>query len=178
MRSGTRSAVKIRRLDSAEVRNRAHEIAAVLIDSVDSGASISFLAPMAPLAAVRWVFDVSDRMRRTTHLFVAENERKQIVGAVELVRAGAANQPHRADVSKILVHRSARRRGVGRALMGELESSARVLGISLLTLDAAAGGEGTPFYDALGYERVGTIPGYAIDPRGAPVDSVVFYKRL
>ncbi|WP_075216887.1 GNAT family N-acetyltransferase [Mongoliimonas terrestris] len=170
-------ALSIRRLMPEEVRARAHELADVLIDAVEGGAAVSFLAPMTPLAAVRWAFDVADRMGRRAHLFTAEIDGR-IVGFVKLVRAGAANQPHRAEVAKLVVHRAHRGRGVGAALMHELEVTARVLGITLLTLDTAETGAACRLYDRLGYRRAGTIPGYALAPDGTPVATVIYYKVL
>ncbi len=133
--------VVVERLDAESVRQRADELADLLIDAVDGGAAVHFLKPVTPLAAVRWVLDVADGMRRQTHLFAALDD-GVIVGTVQLIRACAPNQPHRADVAKLLVHRSHRGRGIATALMAELETTARVLGISLLTLDNRRGRRG------------------------------------
>lgn len=169
--------VSIRRLTPEEVRNRAHEMADVLMDAVDGGATVSYLKPFTPLSAVRVVLDVADAMKRSTHVFVAEDGHG-IVGSVQLVRAGAANQPHRAEVDQLVVHRRRRGQGVGRALMQELETSARVMGITLLTLDVAADSEAAPLYDRIGYQRAGRIPGYALHPDGTPADALIYYKPL
>ncbi|WP_181700388.1 GNAT family N-acetyltransferase [Chthonobacter albigriseus] len=169
--------VSIRRLTPEEVRNRAHELADMLIDAVDAGAQVSLMRPLAPLSAVRFVLDVADAMKRSTHLFIAEDA-EGIVGAAQLVRASAANQPHRASVDRLLVHRRGRGRGVGQELMQELETSARVMGITLLTADAAPGGPGERLYRRVGFLEAGTIPGYALDPDGAPTDAVIYYKPL
>lgn len=167
----------IERLDAESVRARADELADLLIDAVDGGAAVHFLKPVTPLAAVRWVLDVADGMRRQTHLFAAFED-GALVGSVQLIRASAPNQPHRADVAKLLVHRRSRGRGVATALMAELETTARVLGISLLTLDTAAGGEARRLYERLGFQHAGEIPGYVQDADGHLDAAVLFYKTL
>ncbi len=169
--------IVIERLTPESVRARADELADLLIDAVDGGAAVHFLKPVTPLAAVRWVLDVADGMRRQTHLFVAVED-GAIVGSVQLIRACAPNQPHRADVSKLLVHRSHRGRGIATALMAELETTARVLGISLLTLDTAAGGDAAPLYERLGYVRAGEIPNFVQDADGRFDAAVLYYKAL
>ena len=100
-----------------------------------------------------------------------------ILGTVQLVTAQPENQPHRADVSKMLVHRRARRRGVGEALMRAVEDAAIRAGKTLLVLDTASDAA-ERLYERCGWIRVGTIPGYALLPDGQPCDTVYFYKRL
>src|SRR5262249_9978171 len=102
----------------------------------------------------------------------------RLVGMVTLRLATPPNQPHRAEVAKLLVHRDARRRGVGRALMLALEELARAARKSLLTLDTVTGAAGERLYAALGWSRVGVIPNYALFPDGRPCDTTVFYKQL
>ncbi|HUG62769.1 MAG TPA: GNAT family N-acetyltransferase [Methylomirabilota bacterium] len=171
------SEVAIRQLSQAEIRERADELADVLIDAVDAGAAVHFLPPVSPLDAVGWTLDVADQTGRRRMVFAAEIDGK-IVGTVQLIRANPPNQPHRADVAKLLVHRSARGRGIGSALMRALEQAAREIGVTLLTLDTAADGEGHALYDALGWQPAGTIPGYVLTAEGRPVDAVLFYKRI
>jgi ribosomal protein S18 acetylase RimI-like enzyme len=101
-----------------------------------------------------------------------------MVGTVQLVPATQPNQPHRADVAKLLVHRSARRRGVARRLMEHLEVEARALGRTLLVLDTVTGEAAERLYDRLGWTRVGVIPGFALYPDGRRCDTTVFWKRL
>ena len=173
----TGGSLTIERLDAETVRIRAAELADLLLDAVEGGAVVNFLPPLAPLAAVRWVLDVADGMRRHTHLFVAVED-GAVVGTVQLVRAAAPNQPHRAHVASLLVHRRARGRGIGRALMTELETTARVLGITLITLDTALVGGAGRLYEELGYRKGGEIPGYALDGEGRPVDAALYYKTL
>jgi ribosomal protein S18 acetylase RimI-like enzyme len=102
----------------------------------------------------------------------------EVLGTVQLELIPWPNQPHRAEVHKLIVHTSARRRGIGRALMQAAEAEARERGRTLLTLDTAAGGPAEPLYRELGYVEAGRIPGFALEPSGALVATVVFYKRL
>jgi len=112
-------------------------------------------------------------------LLVAEDTATgTIVGTVQVVPAPQDNQPHRADIAKMLVHRSARRRGVGAALMQAAEATARELGKTLLVLDTAAGGDAERLYARLGWQRLGTIPGYALFPDGSLCGATFFYRVL
>lgn len=169
--------VSVRRATAEEVRERAHELADILMDAVEGGATVTVLKPLPPLAAVRWALDMADAMHRSTHVFLAERD-GGLIGTVSLVRTTALNQPHRAGVSQLMVRRSARRQGVGRALMREVETSARVMGISLLTIDTAAGGPAPPLYEGIGYLKAGVVPGYLLDADGRPVDVAIYYKTL
>ncbi len=110
-------------------------------------------------------------------LLVAEAEGR-IVGTVQLLLDQPPNQPHRADVAKMLVHRRARRRGIGEALMGELDRLARACGKSLLVLDTVSGSAAERLYLKTGWTRVGEIPDYALMPDGTPCPTTYFYKRL
>jgi GNAT superfamily N-acetyltransferase len=101
-----------------------------------------------------------------------------MAGIVILERAWAPNQPHRADISKMLVHRDFRRRGVGTLLLKALEDEARRMGLTLLTFDTVAGSPADAFYRELGYVCAGHIPGYAQSPAGELNDTAIFYKRL
>jgi len=97
---------------------------------------------------------------------------------VEVIPAGPDNQPHRADVAKMLVHRRARRRGLAEALLHAAESAAKAMGKTLLVLDTVTGGDAERLYTRLGWTRVGVIPDYALFPDGRPCDTTVFYKRV
>ena len=111
-------------------------------------------------------------------LLVAEDAAGDIHGTVQVVFDLPENQPHRCDVAKMLVHRRARRQGVGAALMMAAESAARAAGRTLLVLDTVTGGEGERLYTRLGWHRAGVIPGYALWPRGGLCDTTVFYKVI
>ena len=149
----------------------------ILIDCVQGGASVSFMSPLTRERADAFWRDVARRVsERQVMLLVAELDGR-VVGTVQLCMAAAENQPHRADVAKMLVHRSARRRGVGAALMRGVERAAQEAGKSLLVLDTVTGGDGERLYTRIGWTRVGVIPGYALFPDGAPCDTTLFYKR-
>lgn len=153
-------------------------LAALLVDAVESGAAVSFLAPLTPGQAEDW-WRRNLSVLVSGAIFLVARDAEGIVGAVQLHPAWAPNQPHRADVMKLLVHRRARRRGIGTQLMQALEAEARSAGFRLLTLDSKHGDAGENFYRQLGWTSVGTIPRYALDPDGVtPHDTVVFYKEL
>jgi ribosomal protein S18 acetylase RimI-like enzyme len=154
-------------------------LAEVLVDCVDGGASVGFLQPFGPdRATAFWADVVAGAGRGERLLLVAEDPGTgRVLGTVQLVPAAPENQPHRAEITKMLVHRHARRRGVGAALLREAEAAAVAAGKTLLTLDTASP-EAERLYDRLGWQRVGAIPDYALWPDGRFVDTLVFYKRL
>ena len=150
----------------------------VLIDCVEGGASVSFMHPMTVAKAAEFWREVAASMARGERaLLVAEDERGAIIGTAQVVWAAAENQPHRADVAKMLVHRRARRLGVGAAVLEAAERAAADSGKSLLVLDTAST-DAERLYERRGWQRVGTIPDFALMPDGARCDTVVYYKRL
>lgn len=153
-------------------------LAQLLVDAVDSGAAVSFLAPLTLVQAEDWWRKTFSASRSQAIVLVAR-EADQIVGTVQLHPAWAPNQPHRAEVVKLLVHRRNRRAGLGTRLMRAIEDAAQRAGFTLLTLDAKRGAAAEHLYRRLGWTCVGTIPGFALDPDGATAhDAVVFYKQL
>jgi GNAT superfamily N-acetyltransferase len=154
-----------------------HDLAALLLDAVDSGASVSFLASFDMQSAERWwrqtILDADERA-----IFVVARDEQGIAGTVQLHPAWAPNQRHRGEIAKMLVHRRARRRGIGAALMEAIEQQARDSGFTLLTLDTKCGDAAEKLYARGGWTRVGVIPNYALNPDGTPCDTVVFYKDL
>ena len=110
-------------------------------------------------------------------LLVAEDDAGGILGTVQLVLDQPENQPHRADLSKMLVHRRARRRGLGAQLMQAAEACAREAGKTLLVLDTASA-DAERLYERMGWQRCGVIPGYALLPQGGLCDTTYFYRRL
>ncbi len=153
-------------------------LAALLVDAVESGAAVSFLAPLKAEEAEAW-WRRSFSASASGVICLVARDPEGIAGTVQLHPAWAPNQPHRADVLKLLVHRRARRRGVGTQLMQALEAEARSAGFRLLTLDSKRDDAGEELYRRLGWTTVGTIPRYALDPDGiTPHDTVVFYKEL
>jgi GNAT superfamily N-acetyltransferase len=153
-------------------------LAEVLIDCIESGAGVSFMSPLAPAKAQAfWRCVASDVAAGARAVLVAEDE-TGIVGTVQLVLEQPENQPHRADLSKLLVHRRARRRGLGAALMEAAEQTARDCGKSLLVLDTNEGSDADRLYVRLGWVRVGTIPNYSLQPQGGLRGATIFYKHV
>jgi ribosomal protein S18 acetylase RimI-like enzyme len=150
----------------------------VLIDCVEGGASVSFLLPMTRAKAQSyWRSMAASAARGERVIFIAEDAVGAIVGTVQLVWASSENQPHRGSVSKLLVHRRARRLGVGAALMAAAEDRALEAGKTLLVLDTAGGGA-ERLYARLGWQRCGEIPNYALLPDGTPCTTTIFFKSL
>jgi GNAT superfamily N-acetyltransferase len=149
----------------------------VLIDIVEGGDSVGFMDPLSPDRARQfWARIADDAARGTRALLVAEDEHG-ILGTVHLVLEQPENQPHRADLSKMLVHRRARRRGIGAALLAAAERLAVERGRTLLVLDTASA-DAERLYARAGWIRVGVIPGFALMPDGAPCDTTLFYRDL
>ena len=145
---------------------------------VDSGAAVTFLPPLAIEQAAAWWRETLAGLEPHAVVLVARDA-EGIVGTVQFQPAQARNQRHRAEVVKLLVHRRARRQGLGRALMLAIEAAARTAGLGLLTLDTKGGDPAEQLYRDLGWTAAGTIPGFAVDPDGVtPHDAVVFYKPL
>ena len=173
------AAVTVRRLGAAQAAAAIPELAAVLVDCVDGGASVSFMLPMTDEKAMAFWRRVADGIAaRQRALLVAEDADGRIVGTVQLVWDVPENQPHRADVAKLLVHRRARRRGVAEALMRALERTARDERKTMLVLDTVTGGDAERLYARLGWQRVGVIPDYALYPDGRLCATTYFCKGL
>jgi GNAT superfamily N-acetyltransferase len=168
----------IRRLEASEMNDRIAEVSAVLIDCVADGASVSFMAPLTRERADAFWRGVADRAAAgAAHVLVAERD-GAILGTVQVVPAPQENQPHRADIAKMLVHRRARGGGIGAALMRAAEEVARSLGRTLLVLDTVPDTAADRLYRRLGWVEVGRVPGYALWPDGRPCDTTFFYKQL
>lgn len=153
------------------------DLAQLLTDAVAGGAAVSFVLPFSQADAKAWWIKTLEAFPERAMLFVARAEGR-IVGTVQLHPAWAPNQPHRADVAKLLVHSAFRSRGVGASLMRALESYARDAGFALLTLDAKAGTSAERLYLRLGWTAVGEIPHYAYDPSGPLHATVIMYRAL
>ena len=152
-------------------------LAVLLVDAIDSGAGVSFLAGLTQGEAESWWRSVLASSSDRAIILIARDA-EGVVGTVQLQPAWAPNQPHRGDVAKLLVHRRARKRGIGRALMHALEQAAHAAGFTLLLLDTCRGYEAERLYASTGWVRVGEVPGFAINPDGTLCDTVFFYKRL
>jgi GNAT superfamily N-acetyltransferase len=168
----------VRVLDGPSAWAAIGELADVLIDCVERGASVSFMAPLTRERAEAFWADVAEGVAGGDRILLVAESGGRIVGTVQVVFAGPENQPHRADIAKMLVHGDARRRGLGEALMRAAETAALAAGKTLLVLDTVTGGDAERLYTRLGWVRVGVIPAYALWPDGRPCDTTVFFKRL
>jgi ribosomal protein S18 acetylase RimI-like enzyme len=170
--------IEIRRLAGDELRAHLDGLAAVLADCVQGGASVSYMAPFShedACAAFEGFVADAERGERVILAAFAEGE---LVGTVQVVLTVPPNQPHRGEIAKLLVRRSARRRGIAELLMQEAEREARAEGKSLLVLDTVTGDAAERLYTRLGWQRVGVIPNYALYPDGRPCDTTVFFKDV
>lgn len=152
-------------------------LADLLIDCVDGGASVSFMHPLPRARALAFWHGVAEGVARGERALMVAEDGTGIVGTVQLVLDQPENQPHRADLSKMLVHRRARCQGLGAALMQAAEQVARESGKSLLVLDTASA-EAERLYARLGWQACGVIPGYALLPHGGICATTFFYREL
>lgn len=171
--------INIRHLDAASAAANIEALADVLIDCVEGGASVSFMLPLARAKAVAFWREVAGAVARGERvLLVAEDGAGRIVGTVQMITAQPDNQPHRADIAKMLVHRQARRNGVAQRLMEAIDAAAREAGKSVLVLDTVSGGDAERLYQRAGWQRVGEVPRFALMPNGEPCGTTFFYKHL
>lgn len=153
-------------------------LADLLIDCVDGGASVSFMLPLTRDRALTfWRRVAEDTAAGRRALLVAEDA-QGVCGTVQLILDLPENQPHRADLAKMLVHRRARRRGLGAALLTGAEQMARDCGRTLLVLDAVTGGDAARMYARHGWVRVGDVPNFALYPAGGYCSTTYFYREL
>ena len=165
-------------LDVAAAASAERRLADILCACVDAGASVSYLPPLAQeLARGFWKRAAAD-VAAGARLLLAAWDQGMLVGTVMLEFASAPNQPHRAEVQKLLVHPTARRRGLARALMLRAEQEARRAGRTLLTLDTRAGDAAESLYRDLGWHEAGRIPGYALNADRTPCDTIFFWKHI
>lgn len=172
-------AVTIRRVAGDEAEQLVRALAALLIDCVDGGASVSFMAPLTPARAEAFWRGVAEGVRAGDRaLLVAQEPGGAVVGTVQLLLGLPENQPHRADVAKMLVLRRARRRGLAQRLLEALDAVARTERREVLVLDTVTGGDAERLYERCGWQRVGVVPRYALMPDGTPCGTTFFYKHL
>jgi GNAT superfamily N-acetyltransferase len=152
-------------------------LARLLVDAVESGAAVSFLAPLTLERAEDW-WRKAISASGSGSIFLVARDAEGIVGTVQLHPAWAPNQPHRAEIAKLLVHRRSRRTGLGTRLMQTIADAARRAGFGLLTLDTKRGDAAERLYQQIGWTPAGTIPRYALDPDGTPHDAVIFYREV
>lgn len=169
---------QITELTAAEVAQHLDDLCRVLIDSVMDGAAISFMTTMTRADAERfWLHDVRSAVESGgRHLFAAFVGGR-LVGTVQLVIAMPPNQPHRAEIAKMVVHPDGRRRGLGKALMNAALAAARQAGKTLVTLDTRSGDVSEALYRGVGFELAGVIPDYAYDPDGAKRHATSYMYR-
>lgn len=170
--------VEIRRLSAAEGRQYLGALADVLVDCVEGGASVSFISPFSKDAAESFFRKAIDEVEQGNRILLAAFAGSELVGTVQIITATPPNQPHRADVAKLLVLRSARAHGVGQRLMEHVEEVSRSVGKTLLVLDTVTGDAGERLYRRLGWTAAGVIPDYALYPDGRFCDTTVFWKKL
>lgn len=169
---------EIRRLTGAQGWASIGALAEVLVDCVEGGASVSFMAPFSKPDAEAFFASVMSEVDKGDRILLAAYDQEELVGTVQVAFPWQPNQPHRADIAKLLVARSSRGRGVAKRLMRHAENQARAAGKTLLVLDTTTGDTGEVLYERLGWKRVGVIPNYALYPDGRWCDTTVFYKNL
>lgn len=161
-----------------QTRDLARQLEELLIDAVDSGASIGFLPPLRAAEAAEYWNSVMRAMEEGHRVLIAAVEDGKVQGAVQLACETRENGRHRAEAMKLFVHRRARRRGLARQLMLAAEEAARARGITLILMDTRKGGEAEGLCDSLGYVRWGEVPGYARSADGELHATVFYYRTL
>ena len=172
------AAAEIVSLDAPVAERELDQLASVLVDCVEGGASVSFMAPFPQDQALAFFRKVEGSVAAGDTVLLAARLAGKIVGTVQLGLDTPPNQPHRADIKKLLVHRSARGHGVGAALMARAEEEARRRGRWLLVLDTVPGENGHRLYLREGWTQTGLVPDYALFPDGRPCDTAIMWKRL
>jgi GNAT superfamily N-acetyltransferase len=172
------AAVEIIALEAPVAEGALDELADVLVDCVEGGASVNFMSPFSQGQALAFFRKVAGSVASGDTVLLAARRDGQIVGTVQLGLDTPPNQPHRADIKKMLVHRSARGRGIGAALMAEVEEEARRRGRWLLVLDTVPGENGHRLYLRAGWTQTGLVPDYALYPDGRLCDTAIMWKRL
>ncbi|AJE97294.1 GNAT family N-acetyltransferase [Pandoraea apista] len=184
--------IALQRLDGAQALAAIDALTDVLIDCVEGGASVSFMLPLTRERAAAFWRKVAESVARGERALLVARRRESsgtadaygtandgdIVGTVQLILDLPENQPHRADVAKMLVHRSARRRGVAQQLMAALDEVARDEGRHVLVLDTVTGGDAERLYQRSGWQRAGDVPKFARMPDGAFCSTTFYYKHL
>jgi GNAT superfamily N-acetyltransferase len=165
---------RLTRLDEKEIA----QLADVLVDCVEGGASVSFMLPLSAERAASFWRGLSDDVAQGGRVLLVAEDEEGIVGTVQLVFATPENQPHRADIAKMLVHRRGRRRGVGARLMQAAEQAAIAAGRTVLVLDTVTGSDAERLYRRLGWTRVGEVPDYALWPQGGLCPTTFYCRNL
>ncbi|MFI9154987.1 GNAT family N-acetyltransferase [Streptomyces sp. NPDC053367] len=166
------------RLDASQMASVTGELAQLLADAVDSGASVGFLAPMDAADALTWWRERAAAVAAGQLAVWAAYVGDRLVGTVSLAFPGKPNSRHRAELVKLMVHRDARGRGLGRTLLTTAEEAAAAAGITLLHLDTETDSPAERLYRSAGWTRAGVIPDYAASPAGVLCGTTIYYKRL
>ena len=170
--------VSVRRVGPNEAAACVEGLADVLMDCVEGGASVSFMAPLSRERAQDFWRGVAEGVARGERVLLIAEDAEGIVGTVQLITGLPENQPHRADVAKMLVHRRARRRGIAQRLLAAVDEAARAERRTVLVLDTVTGGDAERLYQRAGWQRVGTVPNYALMPDGRFCGTTFFHKQL
>jgi GNAT superfamily N-acetyltransferase len=177
MTSMTTPPWSLRRLHAVD-ETQIDQLASVLLDCVEGGASVGFMQPLTRERAVAFWRKVAHGVVTGERALLVAEDAHGVCGTVQLIFDLPENQPHRADLAKMLVHRRARRQGLGAALMRAAEALAFELGRTLLVLDAVTGGDAARLYESLGWQRVGDVPEYALYPQGGFCSTTYYYRKL
>jgi GNAT superfamily N-acetyltransferase len=179
MTDAATAALAVRRLDAPEIRAAKAGLGRILVECVEGGASVSFLSPFAQAEGERFFAAVADQVAAGEAALLAAFIGRDLVGTVQVHLAMPPNQPHRAEVKKMLVASAARRRGIGAALLAAAEALARTSGRTLACFDTLRGTDAERLYRSNGWIECGCIPHYALLPHGGnPRPTVIFYKEL
>jgi GNAT superfamily N-acetyltransferase len=168
----------IRILDAGSARAAIADLCEVLSDCINGGASLGFMLPFKPQDGAGYWNDIAGEVEKGGIILAAAEVDGRLVGTVQIGLASKPNQPHRGDLMKLLVHRSARGLGLSRRLTEAAEAEAAGRGRTLLVLDTATGSDAEAIYPRLGWQRVGVIPDYALWPEGGYCATTLFYKRI
>lgn len=172
------SSVNLISLSQHDIAQRLPELTDILVDSVNGGASVSFMLPFHPDNAVAFWQKIARSVAAGERTVLAAEQNGRLIGTVQLMTDLPENQPHRAEVAKLLVHSCARRQGIARLLMEALEAEAKRQGKTVLVLDTSTGSGAETFYHRCGWQKAGEIPRYALMPEGELTATTVFYKFL
>ena len=170
--------IEIRQLTADEARPVVAQLAELLLDCVKGGASVSFMADLSQSDAQSFFESVLDAVQKGDRILLAAFVGSKLAGTVQRLLRMPPNQPHRADIAKLLVLRSARNQGIGRLLMERAQSASRLAGKTLLVLDTATGQAAESLYLRLGWKQAGVIPNYALFPDGTSCDTTIFWKQI
>ncbi|MFR0355916.1 GNAT family N-acetyltransferase [Streptomyces sediminimaris] len=168
----------VTRLDARGLHARAEQLADLLVDTVEGGASVGFLAPLDRAEALAWWKERAALVAAGWLAVWAADDGVRPLGTIGLAHPDKPNSRHRGELVKLMVHRDARGRGLGRTLLATAEEAARTSGITLLHLDTETGSPAERLYDAAGWTRIGAIPDYAAAPDGALRPTSIYFKRL